>query len=354
MLLYLSSSGKSGITDFLEEENEQAQCNKPEVVIKKLVGRFTLKQFVVKDMRNYQGYKHFMVDIGCIDDSLDDFIVALQSFQMMFNARIIVILSGCDNEKAYTEKLIGIGVTDIVTANTAEDIQSEIKECLSEGGMQRYKQIEKLSKQELKIVPPGINESVEIEIPRYKWSAKNIKIAVAGADRRSGVTVTAFNFANWLIARGATACYVEMNMNRHLHYLIERYTYEKEGEHYPVGDVDCFLTNEIDKDYNFIIYDCGAIKELTNVFKEADIRLICGSLLPYEETNYSRLLHLCKNLSIFKIALSVPLEFQSDCKATFGEGLMIADASHDLFNDNINGHIYHPIVKEYIIPERKL
>lgn len=34
MLLYLSSSGKSGITDFLEEENEQAQCNKPEVVIK--------------------------------------------------------------------------------------------------------------------------------------------------------------------------------------------------------------------------------------------------------------------------------------------------------------------------------
>ena len=146
MLLYLSSSGKSGITDFLEEENEHAQSNKTEVVIKKLVGRFTLKQFVVRDMRNYQSCKHFIVDIGCIEDSLDDFIVALQSFQMMFNARIIVILSGCDNEKAYTEKLIGIGVTDIVTANTAEDIQSEIKECLSEGGMQRYKQIEKLSK----------------------------------------------------------------------------------------------------------------------------------------------------------------------------------------------------------------
>ena len=125
-----------------------------------------------------------MVDIGCIDDSLDDFIVALQSFQMMFNARIIVILSGCDNEKAYTEKLIGIGVTDIVTANTAEDIQSEIKECLSEGGMQRYKQIEKLSKKELKIVPSEIKESVEIEITRYKWSANNIKIAVAGAERR--------------------------------------------------------------------------------------------------------------------------------------------------------------------------
>ena len=354
MLLYLSSSGKSDLADFLEEESEQAQSNKTEVIIKKLVGRFTLKQFVVRDMRNYQSCKHFMVDIGCIEDSLDDFIVALQSFQMMFNARIIVVLSGCDNEKVYIDKLLDIGVTDIVSASIVEDLESEIRECLSEGGMQRYKQIEEVTKKELKIVQSGIKESVVIEIPRYKWSAKNIKVAVAGVDRRSGVTVTAFNFANWLIARGATACFIEMNMHRHLHYLIERHTYEKIGEHYPVGDVDCFLTNEIDKDYNFIIYDCGAIKELTNAFKEADIRLICGSLLPYEEANYSKLLHLCKNLSTFKMALSVPLEFQSDCMATFGEDLMIADASHDLFNDNINGHIYHPIVKEYIIPERKL
>lgn len=171
---------------------------------------------------------------------------------------------------------------------------------------------------------------------------------VAGADRRSGVTVTAFNFTNWLIARGATACYVEMNMNRHLHYLIERYTYEKVGEHYPIGDVDCFLTNEVDQDYNFIIYDCGDIKELTNAFKEADIRMICGSLLPYEEAHYSKLLRLCENLSVNKIALSIPVEFQNDCRITFGKDLMIADASHDLFNDKINGHIYHPIVKEYI------
>lgn len=32
---------------------------------------------------------------------------------------------------------------------------------------------------------------------------------------------------------------------------------------------------------------------------------------------------------------------------TVGENLMIADTSHDLFNDNINGHIYDPIVREY-------
>lgn len=124
-----------------------------------------------------------------------------------------------------------------------------------------------------------------------------------------------------------------MNQNRHLNYLIERYTYEKAGEHYPVGDVDCFLTNEIDKSYNFIIYDCGATKELPNIFKEVDIRLVCGSLIPYEETNYSKLLKLCNGLAVHKIALCVSKEFQSDCKEIFGEDLKIAEPSHDLFNE---------------------
>jgi hypothetical protein len=54
------------------------------------------------------------------------------------------------------------------------------------------------------------------------------------------------------------------------------------------------------------------------------------------------------------MALGVPEEFQNDCKTTFGEDLMISNTSHNLFNDNINGHIYHPIIKEYIVPERKL
>jgi hypothetical protein len=54
------------------------------------------------------------------------------------------------------------------------------------------------------------------------------------------------------------------------------------------------------------------------------------------------------------MALGVPEEFQNDCKTTFGEDLMISNTSHNLFNDNINGHIYHPIIKEYIGKLRKM
>jgi len=54
------------------------------------------------------------------------------------------------------------------------------------------------------------------------------------------------------------------------------------------------------------------------------------------------------------MALKVPEEFQVDCKAIFGEDILIAESSHDLFNDNCNGHIYYPMINSYIIPERRL
>lgn len=352
MLLYLSSNGKSDLLDFIKEQ--KIDPKKTELMMKKLVGRFTLKQFVVKDMRNYLACRFFVVDLSCIEDSLEDFIIAIKSFQMMFNARIIVVLSGIRNESGYLNRLVETGVTELITATTNAELQEEVLECLSKDGMERYKPKKEAPKLGIKTVKQSIVNPEVVQIPKYKWNAKNVKIAIVGASRRSGVTVTAFNFANWLIARGATACYVEMNMNRHLRFLIERFTVEKIGEHYPVGDVDCFLTNEIDKDYNFIIYDLDSGDEMPSVFYESEIRLLCGSLLPYEEPKYSKLLHQCDGIAAFKMALKVPEEFQGDCKAIFGEDILIAESSHDLFNDNCNGHIYYPMINSYIIPERRL
>ena len=69
--------------------------------------------------------------------------------------------------------------------------------------------------------------------------------------------MTAFNLASWLQARGAEVAYVEANTNRHLQLLLQVYEAQPEGEHYALDGIDCYLTNELDKDYQFIIYDCG-------------------------------------------------------------------------------------------------
>lgn len=336
MLLYLSSNGKSGLTDFMEGQ---------EFVIKKLIGRFSLKQFVTKDLRNYVGCKFFLLDVSCIEEQLDEFIIALQSCQMMFDARIIPVLSDMENTDRYISRLVDIGMTDIVTADSIDGIKDELTECLSVDGMQRYKRPSESFMQDI-----TLDEVPKLkEIVKYKWDARNVKIAIAGTQRRSGVTVTAFNLAAWLIARGASACYMEANTNRHLNWIINIYDVEKDGEAYPVGGIDCYFTNEMDRDFNFIIYDCGVVKEPTTIFREADIRMLCGSILPHEAKDYLQVLNICRDMDIYKMGLCVPKPLQEFCRESLSEDILIADASHDLFENNINGHIYLPMIKRFII-----
>lgn len=344
MLLYLASNGKSTLIDHAAADKE--------LTVKKLVGRFSLKSFVTKDMRNYAATKYFAVDAACAEETSGDFTVALQSFQMMFSARIIVILSGCEKSSDYISRLISAGVTNIVTAETPEEVTAELTECLSEDGMQKYLPQYAFAEQEQELDQAPTQEEAEI-IHKYKWSAKNIKIAVSGSQRRSGVTVTAFNMAAWLTARGADVCYVEMNTNRHLQMILSTYDAPKNGEHCTVDGIDCYLTNELDRDYNFIIYDCGVMNMPTNCFKSADIRLLCGSVLPYELSEYHRALSVCDGIKVNTVALCVPEDFKDYCRELFGEDIAFADASHDLFADKVNGQLYRPLVQEYISGERK-
>jgi hypothetical protein len=213
--------------------------------------------------------------------------------------------------------------------------------------MQRYK------KPQESFIRDSVFSEVLItkEIIKYRWDARNVKIAIAGTQRRSGVTVTAFNLAAWLIVRGASVCYVEANSNQHLNWIVNIYDVEKEGEAYPIGGIDCYFTNELDMDYNFIIYDCGEIKEPTTIFKEADIRLLCGSILPHEVKDYLQVLIACKDMNIFKLGLCVPEPLQEFCMESLSSDILIAEASHDLFENNINEHIYMPMVNKYTIKE---
>lgn len=336
LLLYLSSNEKSGLIGLLEGQ---------EIVVKKLIGRFSLKQFVAKDLRNYAGCKFFVLDISCIEEQLDDFIVALRSFQMMFGARIVPILSGLENIDVYINRLVDINVTDIITADSLDGIKDELSECLTECGMQKYIHSGEVEDNVIPKIPEGTDPA------RYNWNARNVKVAVAGTQRRSGVTVTAFNLTAWLIARGASACYVEANTNRHLNWVVNIYDADKNGEAYIMGGIDCYLTNEIEKEYNFIIYDCGAFPEIPEKFNEADIRLLCGSILPYEAKEYLQVLNAYKDIAIYKIGLCVPKPLQEFCRESLSGDIMIVEASHDLFENNINGHIYMPMVERFIINE---
>lgn len=317
MLLYLTTNKNSALIDGIRKETNLA--------VKKLVGKFNLKNFIIKEIRNYTAVKYLVVDVSCAEDSISDFSIALQSFQMMFSAKIIVLLSDIKNKGEYIERLSALGITNLVTEETAEGVIGRLKDILCDKP----------------------KSTITEEPKKLIWNAKNVKIAVAGVQRRSGTTVTAFNLAYWLANNGASVCYVEENINRHLRLILRMYEATAVKDHYTTGGIDFYYTDDLDRKYNFIIYDCGALTVISDTFREADKRLICGGSLPYELAQYQRALSLCKGLSVLKIAVGVPDDMQEYCTNLLGTELHFAEPVHMLFNDKANETIYNEVTAEY-------
>ena len=320
MLLYLTGNPHSRLIDEAAGELE--------IGVKKLVGRFYLRSFVVKEIRNYTAVRYFVVDAACTDDSAEDFCVALQSFRMMAAARIIVLLTGCEDKDGYLSRLQAAGITDIVTEDEAKSVTNRLLELLADRHMCKG------------ISEPALSESID-------WNAHNVRIAFARMQRRSGTTVTAFNLAFWLTAHGAAVCYVEANANRHLPVILQLYEDKETSGHFTIDGIDFYLNDTLDRDYNFIIYDCGELCTVPEAFQSADKRILCSSALPYEIQNFKRAVSLCGSLPATKILIGVPTELKAYC-AILMEDVQLADISRNLFDGRINGFINKEIIKEYI------
>ena len=335
MLFYLTSNDKVNLLDFAEAEIG--------VLPKKMTGKFSLLQLVVRDMRNYAHIRYFVIDRSAVSENDDGFVEAVNSFKMMFSARVVVICEGFSPHDTFVRQLIMSGVTDIVTAGSIGEIQAEILECLSPEGMRRYK-VEEPEPQ-----APSISVKRSAAEKKYIFSARNVRIAVGGCQRRNGVTTTAANLAHWIEAHGGTACYLESNENRHLAYIVKLYGEQPDGNHYGIGGVDYYFTDEMDKSYNFIITDCGALDtKLPSAFSNADLRLLCAPAMPYELPHLQSALLLCKGMTVNTLGMYVPLDIRELVQAAAGEDMRFMAPSHELFDSSANGGVYKELLDRYI------
>ena len=250
MILYLSSQERTNLLDFLMEEE-----NAPPV--KKMTGRFMLKQVVIYDMRNFSHCREVILDRAAFVDEDEIFAEAVGEFLTMYSARITVICEGLQEGSVLFRKLLDAGVKNLVTAEEIEKIRDEIRVSLSRRGM------------------PGFAAGGE----RYCFSAENVQIAVAGAQERIGTTTIALGLATWLGSAGAEVAYIERNERKVLSSLKDAYEMEEEvkGEGYWLEGV-WYGEQMPEQGYQFLIEDYGT--------GEADIQadillLICGTK-PYE------------------------------------------------------------------------
>ncbi len=336
MLLYLTRKEISDLLDFTMDTLG--------LVPKKLIGTFSFMQFVIKDMRNFSHCKYLVIDRRAVIENDEELIQAINSYKTMYDSRIIIIKEGLTKEDKLIQMLVDSEVNEIVTAEDIEEIKAQVLECLSEKGMQRYnaQKAKWINEAELVI---DITDTKE----KYKFKCKNVTIAFIGSQRRAGTTLTAINLANWLAAVGARVSYVESNSNLHLQWIVNLYSMEPVGNTYRMFDVDYYMTKEIDRDYNFIIYDCGAFNgELPDDFVNADIRVVCGCAMPYEAKEYSKLMNGCKGMEVIPIGTFVPEILREFCRSHISQDIMFSDICHEMFNIKSNKPIYKNIISKYL------
>lgn len=335
MILYVSSSANVSLLDNLALEQE--------LPLKKMTGQFSLLSFVIKDIRHFQHIHYLVIDRKAILEAEAEMIQALSTLQAMSDMRVIILAEGLPSSGPFLQHLIGLGITNIATASPIDELLQEMRECLSENGLQKY--IQSFAAD----ATAELRDNCVSNENTLEFNCTNIRIAIAGSDRRVGVTTTAMNLMYWIHAQGGSACYVEAHKSNHLAHIVQLFGAEQEENAWVLNGADCYNTSTLRKDYNFIILDCGVLgsPQIQEEFAHADIRLLCGSAMPYELPVFYRAMNRCKDFDVQAIGMFVPEDLKQYVQQAASKEIMFIHSSHDLFTETVNDLIYYEILKHF-------
>lgn len=335
-LLFLTRNENSNLLDFTFETHA--------TVPKKYVGEFELSQFVTKDMRNFAYATHFIIDRYAVREDDGEMIEALKSFQLMYNARIIVLAEKYQVGNALLADLIDIGVTNIITGETIEEIKADILEALSEAGISRDKYIRYSRQQAITYAP---------QQHTYYIRCSNIRIAVAGSQHRVGTTSTVLNLAACLQGMGARVCCTELQCGDDAFFPLLPHAYDvtENAGGFTLNCIDfCDMDEAMKRDYNFIVTDCGVDVE-SGAFAQADVRVLCGCTSFHELPKLARAMKRAGTLPYTVLATFVPEEEREDIRQLVrqqGKRALFAAYAPVLFDGKTNAGVYEEVVREWV------
>ena len=325
MILYLTSQQHMNLLDFYSQKED----GKP---IKKMIGNFVLKKFVVYDMRNFSHCSELVLDRLAFGDSDEAFVEAIVEFQTMYQARVTVIVEGLSEPDGLFQGLLDAGVGNIVTEPDIERMQEEICLCFCDSGLGKYHVREK--------------KEAYCEGDRYTFLCSRVQIAVVGAQNRIGTTTVALGLANWINMAGGTACYVEGNDSGHMECIAEGYEMETEGGGYMLDGVG-YYREQPEREYQFIINDFGV--NIPQTMQDILI-LVCGTK-PYELPDTIRLLQYYREqelIILFPFVANGLRETYKKAFQTSGQRVLFLNYQPDCLEGLPNAGIYKNIVRKYI------
>lgn len=334
MLLYLTSNDHINLLDFLNDEHG--------IIIKKLSGTFSLRQFVLGDLRSLNHFQYMVIDLNAIKDSNRDIMEAVNAYKKMFTSRLIFYIEDMKAHHDLVRELIKNGVFNIVTAKDIEAIRAEFLKSVSDLGISKRDII-------IKLTPNDFSFKTSAEI--YKFSKKEIKIAVTGVQHRVGTTTMAINFANYLSSIGAKVCYVEANEHDHLSKLPAFYQgmTSKDDVILYNGVKYLSLHSECHDEFDFIIYDMGVIDNriISAIRKNCDAAILCATGKPYEISNMANSENLIVEKLIGKVLSLVAESDKRKIQKQYGD-VFFSNYTPDYFDGDNNDEVWEDIISKFI------
>ena len=334
MLLYLTSNDKVNVFDFLELERG--------IIIKKLSGHFSLKQFVMFDMRNLEHYQYVAVDVNALKDVGTEIFDAVNAFKKLHSSRLIFYIEDNENHAELIQELIQIGIYNIVTASDVTMLKEEILKATSVMGISMREVQNKFSKEDV--------HTRFLKADRG-FVKKEIKIAVTGVQNRVGTTTMAINLANFLSFIGAKICYVEANENKHLSKLAAYYQgmTEKDGIMIYNGVKYLNLHSECHDEFDFIIYDMGVVsnKIIGAIRKSCDAAIICATGKPYEANETQSIENLLDEKPIYKV-FSLVADFDKGKIRKRDQNVYFSNYTPDYFDSEVNVELWEEVLKPFV------
>ena len=187
MIYYLSSGDNFGRFDFIKESDDEFIVS---------AGEFDLKDKLLKRGGGLEHCGVLIIDHNAVTGNTKDIPGCLQSFRLMYPAKVVYFYEGADIGDSLYQALADAGIYNIITSAEPGDIAAEYAHCMAGRTEEEAR--------------TGRSHAGRERARRKNYRVSGLRVAVFGAEERAGTTYTAFGLAAFLAGADVRAGYVEV------------------------------------------------------------------------------------------------------------------------------------------------
>ena len=283
------------ISKIIRPELEEYCMKNNITLVTRFINEYNLEKFMQTELRNLNSIDYLIIDLQAIENltSDDEIISKITLIRKMYNLRIIIIAQGYKHGNILLGKIFNLGIYNIVTEVDEIKFKEEIEKALSIEGMSFGNSIKyKIDNQII-----AVNQTTKLIKENYIKVKQTVNIGVVGTEKHIGATTIAINLTKYLSElTNIKACYIENNNHNSISNIIENKEalFSENMNRITYKGIDMFLkpknmSDILANNYNFYIYDYGALNELTEEekmsFLTRDLKIVVSGNKIWEIPN---------------------------------------------------------------------